>query len=89
MCCHPAARSHPRFWEAAFAAHGDAYEVLSEEFIAFLKKADLESKENWFLQGVRQITTAMMSNPSCTAASGDLKIVLRKVNAITRARYLI
>ncbi|MGI8745651.1 MAG: serine/threonine-protein kinase, partial [Bryobacteraceae bacterium] len=73
--------------EAAFLARGEAYEVLSQEVIAFLKKTALEDKENWFLQGLREVITALMANLSCgTAEAKDLNSLLRSVNRITRDR---
>ena len=73
--------------EAAFTARGEAYEVLSEEFASFLKTTTLDSKDNWFLAGLREIITALMANLSCiSGTSTGLKNALRSVNKITRDR---
>ena len=71
---------------AAFTAHSDAYEVLSEEFINFLNRTALNEKENRYLQGIREIITALMANLSCSGASSELKNKLREVNKVTRQR---
>ena len=74
--------------EAAFLARGEAYEILSEEFIAFLKTANPEDKDNWFLQGLRETITALMANLSCTGTTAtELKNSLRAINRVTRQRH--
>ena len=74
--------------EAAFRARGEAYQVLSAEFVAFLKPIVLTDTDNWFLQGSREIITALMANLSCTnEMSKELKTALRSINQINRSRY--
>ena len=73
---------------AAFIARGDAYRVLAEEFTAFLKRASLAEEDNWYLQGIREIVTALMANLSCVddSTSADLKTALRAINKMHRTR---
>jgi predicted Ser/Thr protein kinase len=72
---------------AAFVSHGDAYKVFVDEFTTFLAAIDdLDSKENWYLQGIREIVTALLANPSCVVSLPALKEALRDVNRITRDR---
>jgi len=71
--------------EAAFDSRGDAHEVLMEEFIKFLKRADLEDKEGWYLHAIREVIQSLMANPACTESSPELKAAFR-VNRIQRSR---
>lgn len=72
--------------EAAFTARGQSFDVLSEGFIAFVDSKSFDDRDNWFLQGLREILTALMANPSCAEASAPLKVALRAVNKVTRER---
>jgi serine/threonine protein kinase len=71
--------------EAAFISRGDAHGVLTEEFIRFLDRTQLESKEGWFLHALREVITALMANPDSTTSSPPLKEALKKVNKLQRA----
>jgi serine/threonine protein kinase len=75
---------------AAFIAHADTYGVLSEEFINFLNKVSLDERENRYLQGLREIITALMANLSCSdsANAANLNSKLRSINKISRDRVL-
>lgn len=71
--------------EAAFISRGDAHTVLTEEFIKFLERTQLESKEGWFLHALREVISALMANPDSTTSSPPLKEALKKVNKLQRA----
>jgi predicted Ser/Thr protein kinase len=70
---------------AAFEARGEDYKVFVDEFTKFLKRVVLTEKQNWYLQGIREIITSLMANMSC-GDSPDLKQAIREVNRITRDR---
>jgi serine/threonine protein kinase len=72
--------------QAAYAARPFAHEVLKEEFVAYLGKVDLEAKDNWFLQAIRDLLETLLANPSCTEGSADLAAILKKINRIQRAK---
>ena len=75
---------------AAFQAHADAYNVLSEEFITFLNQVPLDDRDNRYLQGLREIITALMANLSCTnkVIAANLNGKLRAINKLSRERVL-
>lgn len=72
--------------EAAFIARDGAHAVLLEQFGSFLRGQSLEDKDEWFLHAIREVITALMANPSCTAGSAELRDTLRSVNRIQRSR---
>jgi hypothetical protein len=72
--------------EAAFAARGEAHQVLMEEFSNFLNRASIDDKEDWYLHALRETITALMANPACVGGSSDFKKVLRHVNELQRSR---
>lgn len=71
---------------AAYSSRAGAHEVLREEFGKFLKDADLDGRDDWYLHAVRQILQTLLANPSCTSDAIDLIEPLRKVNAIQRSK---
>jgi len=71
--------------EAAFISRGEAHTVLTEEFIKFLDRTQLENKEGWFLHALREVITALMANPDSTTSSPPLKTALKNVNKLQRA----
>ena len=72
--------------QAAYTARGVAHEVLREEFVAYLTGVDLEKRENWYLQSIRDLLETLLANPSCTAGAIEMAEVLKKINRIQRAR---
>ena len=72
--------------QAAYAARPVAHEVLREEFVRYLGGVDLDKKENWYLQSIRDLLETLLANPSCTSGSNELANVLKRINAIQRAR---
>ena len=72
--------------QAAYAARPFAHEVLKEESVAYLGTVDLESKDNWYLQAVRDLLETLLANPSCTEGSAELAVILKKINRIQRAK---
>ncbi|HVP48387.1 MAG TPA: serine/threonine-protein kinase [Bryobacteraceae bacterium] len=71
---------------AGFTARAEAHQVLLEEFTAFLNRARLDDKEDWYLHAIREVIVALMANPACTEGAGALKTSLRNVNRIQRSR---
>jgi serine/threonine protein kinase len=72
--------------EAAFLARDSAYDVLSEEMLAYLKDVELESKEDWYLHTVRDVIEALMANPQCDRVAAELGVTLRKINRVQRGK---
>ena len=72
--------------QAAYSARPAAHEVLREEFVGYLKGVDLDKKENWYLQAIRELLETLLANPSCTSGAADLASVLRNINSIQRSR---
>lgn len=72
--------------QAAYAARTVAHEVLREEFVRYMGGVDLDKKENWYLQSIRDLLETLLANPSCTSGSDELARVLKKINGIQRAR---
>ncbi len=72
--------------EAAYQAHGDAHQVLKEEFGELLRRLDLEEHEGWFLHSLRDVLETLLANPVCISETTDLVKALRDVNRIQRAR---
>jgi serine/threonine protein kinase len=70
--------------EAAFISRSEAHGVLTEEFIKFLQRTQLDDKEGWYLHGLREVITALMANPDSTISSPPLKEALRRVNKLQR-----
>jgi serine/threonine protein kinase len=71
---------------AAHEARSDAHEVLRAEFVRLLLDLDLEDKENWYLQGVRNVVQTLLANPSCTTGVTELVAALKTVNKLQRGR---
>lgn len=72
--------------QAAYAARTVAHEVLREEFVRYMGGVDLDKKENWYLQSIRDLLETLLAKPSCTSGSDELARVLKKINGIQRAR---
>jgi serine/threonine protein kinase len=72
--------------QAAYISRGGSHEVLREEFVEFLKGIELEKRENWYLQGIRDLLETLLANPSCTGGATELANVLKKINRIQRGR---
>jgi serine/threonine protein kinase len=72
--------------EAAHSARGIPHEVIREEFIEFLKGVELDRKENWYLQEIRDLLETLLANPSCTTGALELATVLKQINHVQRAR---
>lgn len=72
--------------QAAYVARGAAHDVLREEFVKYLKGVDFEKKENWYLQGVRDLLGTLLANPSCTDGATELVNFLKTINRVQRAR---
>jgi len=72
--------------ESAHEARGDAHQVLREEVVRFFAEIELEDKENWYLQSVRNVVQTLLANPSCVSGATELVVSLKKVNQIQRAR---
>jgi serine/threonine protein kinase len=72
--------------EAAFLARDGAYEVLKDEFLSFFGSLNLENKEDWYLHTIREVTEALMANPTCDAGASELREALRKINKTQRSR---
>jgi serine/threonine protein kinase len=71
--------------EAAFVARDGAYEVLTEEILAYLKDVDLKAKEDWYLHTVRDVLEALMANPECNSGSApNLGAIFRNINRVQR-----
>ncbi|PYT50327.1 MAG: hypothetical protein DMG43_15035 [Acidobacteria bacterium] len=60
--------------------------MLREEFVAYLTGVDLEKRENWYLQSIRDLLETLLANPSCTSGADEMAEVLKKINRIQRAR---
>jgi hypothetical protein len=71
---------------AAFDARDGAFDVLTQELLAYLGKVDLNSKQDWYLHSMRETIEALMANPTCEEAAKSLGAVLREVNRVQRAR---
>lgn len=71
---------------AAHNAKGDAYEVLREEFAAFLKRSDFSEFEDWQLHDVRKMIQTLLANPTCSEGVAQLTEALTSVNRIQRSR---
>ncbi len=72
--------------QAGHEARRDAHGVLRQEFEAFLKDAELETRENWYLQAIRTVIQTLLANPACVSSASELVAILKKVNQIQRAR---
>jgi serine/threonine protein kinase len=72
--------------QAAHEARGEAHEILRAEIVRFFADIDLENKENWYLQSVRNVVQTLLANPSCVTGATELVVTLKKVNQIQRAR---
>ncbi len=71
---------------AAHQASGESYEVLREEFVEFLKRAELDDQEDWYLHAVRNVLQTLLANPACTSGEEVLVEAFEKVNRIQRSR---
>jgi hypothetical protein len=71
---------------AAFTARDGAFEVLSEETLAYLEMVGLSSKEDWYLHTLRDVVEALMANPTCESAASELAKYLRNINSVQRSR---
>jgi serine/threonine protein kinase len=72
--------------DAAFVARGDAYDVLADEFLQYMKNVTLSEKEDWYLHSLRELIQSMMANPECDSTATELGEALREVNRIQRSR---
>ena len=72
--------------KAAFIARDRAYDVLTEQILAYLQTVDLAVKEDWYLHTMREVIEALMANPSCDAAASSLGVALRNLNRIQRSK---
>ena len=71
---------------ASHEASGEAYVVLREEFENFIKRTELDDKEEWYLHAVRNVLQNLLANPACTGDEAELVEALRKVNQIQRSK---
>jgi serine/threonine protein kinase len=72
--------------EAVCEARGEALDVLKEEFAKYLKDVDFMSKEQWYLNAVRDLLESLLSNPAFVAGTADLVAALRSVNKAHRSK---
>ena len=69
---------------AAAAAQGGVFEILVNEFLAFMGRVSLADKPGWYLHQIRDTLQTLLANPSCTESAKDLTTALREVNRIQR-----
>ena len=74
--------------KASFLSRNGAYEVLQNEFLAFYKIIELDSKEEWYLHMLREVLQSLLANPACDTGSVELGSALRAVNQAQRSRSL-
>jgi serine/threonine protein kinase len=72
--------------EASFNARDGAYDVLTEEILAYLAEINLNDKDEWYLHTTRIVVEALMANPTCEAAATPLAKMLRSINRAQRSR---
>jgi serine/threonine protein kinase len=70
----------------ASAASETGHPILAERFVNFCAGLDFESKEDWFLHSLREVSQSLLANPFCRAHTTKLADVLRNVNRIQRTR---
>jgi hypothetical protein len=66
--------------EAASQARPEAHEVLQDEFIALVERANLESLPQYVLHEMREVLQSLMANPACGSGAKKLAACLRAVN---------
>ena len=71
---------------AATEAREDAHAVIVNELLHFLSKIRLDDKPNWYLQTLRNLINALMSNPACRTNVMELAKVMKNVNRIQRQK---
>lgn len=71
---------------AAFDSRDGAFDVLTQEMLAYVAPVDFNSKPEWYLHSMREIIQALMANPTCEAAAIELGKVFREINRAQRAR---
>ncbi len=72
--------------DAVYEARSDSLEVLKEEFAKYLKDVDFMSREEWYLNAVRDLLESVLSNPAFVSGTADLVAALRSVNRAHRAK---
>jgi serine/threonine protein kinase len=72
--------------EAAFIARDGAYDVITEEILAYLHEVDLSVKEDWYLHTVRDVVEALMANQECSTGASQLGTVFRSINRVQRGK---
>ena len=75
-----------RMEKAAFVARDGAYDVLTEEILAYLQTVELSGKEDWYLHTMREVIEALMANPECNTVASDLGAALRNLNRVQRSK---
>jgi serine/threonine protein kinase len=70
----------------AFDSRDGAFDVLTQEMLAYLGTVDLDNKPEWYLHSIREIIQALMANPTCDKAAGDLGKIFRAINRAQRIR---
>ena len=71
---------------AAYESRGDSHDIIVEEICSKLGSCDWDSEADWFLHAVREITSTLLANPSCTSKLVELRKILRTVNRIQNSR---
>ncbi len=67
--------------EASKAATADAHSVISQEYVEFVKKKDINKLPGWYAHDLRIVVMALLANPACgERAAEDLADLYDKIN---------
>ena len=72
--------------QAGYEAKGTAYEVLKEEVAGCVSNVDLNDKEEWYFNALRDVIEALLANPASLDGTADLAAALRNLNKLHRAK---
>jgi serine/threonine protein kinase len=71
---------------AAAQARLEIHQVISEAILSYFGEVDFGSKDDWYLNGARDILQRLLANPACPVGTTDLGRMLRAINAAQRDR---